>query len=146
MWMLIVLSLLAGVLLPVQAGVNAQLARYVGNPVLAALCSFLVGSLTLLLFTLFLGVRLPTSAQVAQSPPWVWLGGALGAFYVGSLVILAPRLGAATLMSLVISGQMLASLVLDHYGVLGFAAHPLTLWRMLGAIFVVAGMLLIRMF
>ena len=67
------------------------------------------------------------------------MGGTLGAVYVTSALVLAPRLGVATLVGLIVLGQVLASLVIDHYGLLGVAVRPASLPRLLGAGLLLAG-------
>jgi bacterial/archaeal transporter family-2 protein len=67
----------------------------------------------------------------------------LGAFYVASSIIVGPRLGAAALLALTVFGQLAASLVVDHYGWLGFSQHPLTVMRLVGATLLFGGVLLI---
>jgi transporter family-2 protein len=143
---LIVLALIAGAFMPIQAGLNAQLARYLGHPLLAALASFLVGFVGLLCLCLLSGLRWPNSAQLTEGPPWLWLGGLLGAFFIAVMVIAAPRLGAATSISLVIAGQMLTSLAIDHYGLIGFPSQVITPLRVVGMLLVIGGVCLIRLF
>ena len=87
--------------------------------------------------------RCQLRAQLAAVPAWAWLGGVLGAFYVASSVIVGPRLGAATLLALVVLGQLGTSLLVDHFGWLGFPHHPLTVVRVLGAALLFGGVLLI---
>lgn len=132
----------AGVVLPVQVGVNATLRGPLGNPVMAALTSFLVGSLGLAVFLVLTRASLPARTALAMVPPWAWLGGLLGAFYVSTTIIVGPRLGAATLLSLSVLGQLVASLVIDHYGWLGFPTHPISSVRLAGALLVFGGVLL----
>lgn len=141
--LLYVLGLGVGVGLVVQVGMNSTLRALLGSPVVAALISFLVGSLALAGYLLLTRTPLPVRAQLAQVPAWAWLGGVLGAFYVASSVIVGPRLGAATLLALVVLGQLGTSLVVDHFGWLGFAQHPLTLMRLFGAVLLFGGVLLI---
>ena len=76
-------------------------------------------------------------------PGWAWLGGVLGAFYVVSTIIAGPRLGAAALLALVVLGQLATSLLVDHFGWLGFPQHPLTPLRLFGALLLFGGVLLI---
>jgi transporter family-2 protein len=64
--------------------------------------------------------------------------------YVLAAVVLAPKLGAGTLVAAVVAGQMVTSLLLDHYGLIGFPVHSLSLARLLGAAFVIAGVILIQ--
>ena len=144
MILLLLLALAAGVLLPVQAGVNAQLRSVVGSPLTAALVSFLVG--TAGLGTAAVILRAPTALRAAWavSPWWFWIGGLIGALYVVATIVLAPRLGAATLVAAVVAGQMIASLLLDHYGLLGFPTHPLNGLRVLGAALVIVGVILVQ--
>lgn len=117
-----------------------------GHPVLASLVSFLVGTAALLAYTLILRIPLPAPNSLNQSPWWVWTGGLLGAFFVTASVIVAPRLGAAITVALIIAGQLLVALALDHFGLLGFPERPLNGWRVLGAILLVIGVALIRRF
>lgn len=143
MLLLVFVAFLIGVMLPVQAGVNAQLRTGLGHPLLAAFASFAVGTVALGL------VALVTRAKLSGGPlttiPWYqWTGGLLGAFYIAAAVVLAPRLGAATLIAAVVAGQMIASLVLDSRGWAGFAQQPLTMTRLCGGLFVIAGVLLIN--
>jgi len=126
--------------------VNSQLSRWVGHPVLASLVSFLVGTAALLAYTLTLRIPLPAPNSLNQSPWWVWTGGLLGAFFVTASIIVAPRLGAAITVALIIAGQLLVALALDHFGLLGFPERPLNGWRVLGAILLVIGVALIRRF
>ena len=144
MILLLLLALAAGVLLPVQAGVNAQLRSVVGSPLTAALVSFLVG--TAGLGTAAVILRAPTALRAAWavSPWWLWIGGLIGALYVVATIVLAPRLGAASLVAAVVAGQMIASLLLDQYGLLGFPTHPMNGLRVLGAALVIVGVILVQ--
>ena len=141
--LLYLLGLGVGIGLVVQVGMNSTLRALLGSPIVAALISFLVGSLALALYVGVTRTPLPVRAQLASVPPWAWLGGVLGAFYVASSVIVGPRLGAATLLALVVLGQLGTSLVVDHFGWLGFAHHPLTVVRLFGAALLFGGVLLI---
>lgn len=140
---LYLLGLGVGVGLVVQVGMNSTLRTLLGSPIVAAFISFVVGSLALAVFAVVTRAPLPARAQLAAVPAWAWLGGVLGAFYVASSVIVGPRLGAATLLALVVLGQLGSSLVVDHFGWLGFAQHPLTLVRLAGAALLFAGVLLV---
>ena len=137
------LAVLAGAALPVQTGVNSTLRASVGHPLWATIISFSVGALTV--GALLLILRVP--APVALPPlGWKWLGGSLGVIYVCLSLILAPRLGAASLVATVVAGQLVTSLVLDHFGWLGFPQHLVTAPRLLGAILLGAGVWLIQKF
>jgi transporter family-2 protein len=138
-----VLAFVAGMALTIQVGVNSTLRRGLGDPGMATLVSFLVGTVGLVLFLLLTRTSLPTRTAVAAVPWWAWLGGLVGAFYVVTTVVVGPRLGSATLLALVVLGQLLAALVIDHFGWIGFPQHPLSTVRILGAIMLFGGVLLI---
>ncbi len=141
---LLLLALAVGIVLPIQAGVNAQLRTALGHPLAAALVSFLVGTIALAMAQLALRVPLPLREAAARSGWWQWSGGLLGAAYIAAAIVLAPRLGAATLIATVVAGQMLASVALDHYGLVGYALHPINLWRVVGIVLVIGGVVLIQ--
>ena len=145
-WLYLFVCLVAGALMPLQAGVNAQLARRVGHPVTASLVSFATGTLALFAYTAATRPPLPRLSALASAPWWVWAGGLCGSVFVTAAAAFAPRLGAATFISITIAGQVLVSILLDHFGVVGFAARPLTLLRLLGALLLVAGVLMVRKF
>tara|TARA_R110002167_G_scaffold4648_10_gene21994 strand:- start:13994 stop:14437 length:444 start_codon:yes stop_codon:yes gene_type:complete len=145
-WFNISIVLLAGAMLPLQAGVNAQLARNSGHALWASGASFLVGSLVLIAIYTGLKHPWPGVAQLKEAPLWAWSGGLMGAFFVSSMVIFAPKLGATTLLALVIAGQMGAALIIDHYGLIGFNSHQISLLRLMGILLIATGVVLVRKF
>ncbi|MEH2276427.1 MAG: DMT family transporter [Nostoc sp.] len=140
----LVFALLAGMLLPTQAGINAQLAKQFGHPLLAATVSFSFGTVALLLFTVMSHLSLPALGRLIQIPWYLWLGGLLGVIYLTATIVLAPLLGAATMIGLIILGQMLAAITLDHFGLVGFPVHPLSLWRVVGVILLITGVVFVQ--
>ena len=143
-WLFLLMGLLAGAVAPVQAGVNAQLRQFSGHAVWTALASFTIGTLTLLAYFLVARLPWPETASLGRAPWWAWLGGLLGAYYVLSAVVVAPRLGAAVLVALIIAGQLIVALGLDHFGLVGYPQHPVNLARVVGAIFLLIGVVLIQ--
>jgi transporter family-2 protein len=142
----VLLALAAGALLPFQTGVNARLAHFVESPVRAALVSFVVGTIVLLVLSVAILKPLPSGSKLGGAPWWAWVGGVLGAFYVAVTVVSAPRVGAATLIAALVAGQMVASLVVDHFGWVGFPVHHVSAGRIGGLALLFAGVLLVRLF
>ncbi|MEQ1802659.1 MAG: DMT family transporter [Gammaproteobacteria bacterium] len=140
---LVVIALLIGGGLSVQVGLNSQVRQYLGDPGLAALGNFLVGTVGILVYLLLMRANWPTAGALRAVPPVNWLGGLFGATYVAASAFLAPRLGSAPLLALLIAGQLLMSLLLDHYGWIGFSPHEMNVSRVLGAALLVAGVVLI---
>ena len=142
-WGYLLFALAAGAMLPIQFGINAQLATWVGGSVRAALVSFVVGALGLLVAVLIAARGWPERA--GDAPWWVWIGGLLVAFYVLGSIVTAPKLGAATLVALILAGQAIASLLVDHFGWVGFEEHPITPLRVMGVLLLAGGVALVRL-
>ena len=143
MFIPMLLVLCAGGMIALQAPTNAMLSRAGGSPVLAALISFAVGTLTLLAVWLASSNR-PKAAAFAGLPPYAWLGGLYGAIYVAVAAYAAPKIGLATLITIGIAGQIAMALLLDHVGAFGLQRDPISLGRIAGALLVIAGVVLVR--
>ena len=142
----IFLALLAGIAMPTQASVNSKLAGYAGSPISAAFISFLVGTVALFVYMLLTGVPLSSLASAKDAPLIAWIGGFLGAFFVSVMATVVPRLGGALAFSAAIGGQMLVTILIDHFGWLGVPEKPINLMRVLGAALITVGVILIRRF
>jgi transporter family-2 protein len=139
----ILLALAGGVLMAVQAPTNAVLARASDSPVLAALISFLVGTVALAVL-LFAGNGPRTLAGARALAGWAWMGGLYGAFFVAMAAFVVPRIGVGALLTAAVAGQLAAALLLDHYGLLGLEPRPATFARVFGLALVFAGAVLVR--
>lgn len=142
---LLILVVLAGGLVAVQSAVNARLGRDVGSPLIAALISFLVGTLVLLLAVWAIRAPMPVASTIARIPWWGWLGGVFGAFFVSLVIQAVPRLGVAVTLSGVVAGQLAIATLLDHFGWLGVPVHRISLIRVIGILLLLAGVGLARM-
>jgi bacterial/archaeal transporter family-2 protein len=136
------LALIAGGLLPIQAGANAQLSKSVASPFAATTLQLLVGAVVLLLITTLAG-SLAALAGLSDVPWWHAIGGLASALYVVSGILLFPRLGAIVTVGLFISGQMLASVALDTSGILGVAPQSFDLATAAGTWAVLLGIVAI---
>lgn len=143
----ILLALIAGLTIPTQAGINAQLtAQWARSPVLAATISFFVGTVGLIIYVVLTKIAIPPLEGIARAPWWLWIGGLLGAFFVSSTIFLAPKLGATTMTALILAGQMSASLYLDHFGYLGYPEHAASPGRIAGVLLIGGGVAMVRFF
>jgi bacterial/archaeal transporter family-2 protein len=141
------LGVLSGAFLAIQAPINAQLARGLGLPVAAAAFSFLSGAVVLGIVS-FAVVRLQGISLDWRAPaPWLFVvGGILGGSFVTIVTVLTPRIGAAAMMAFLVTGQLLAGLFIDRAGFLGVAVREISLGRVAGAVLLLAGALLIRIY
>ena len=143
-YFLLLVALVAGAVLPVQTAVNNKMALSVGSPVLGALVSFAVGTLSILIYSVASGESLGSLSGSKEAPAIAWIGGLLGAFFVTATIILLPRIGVAMTISLIVAGQMITALVMDHFGLLGLEVRQITLLRVVGVALISLGAILIR--
>ncbi len=139
----IALAVVAGALIAIQAPTNAMLSRPLDSPISAAFVSFVVGTVALGLLAFLLPSR-PDAAGVRALPWYIWLGGLYGAFFVAVAAFGAPRVGVAVLLTAAIAGQLVAAMLLDHYGLLGLPRQPIGVERILGLALVLGGVILVR--
>lgn len=143
-FILLLLAVLAGAVLPLQAALNAKLGKAVINPIYGAWLTFVVGAVGLLVYLLVARVSFSTITHATTEHWSVWTGGLLGAFYVVSLIILVPKLGTALSFGIIVAGQMSFSLLFDHYGWWGVPVEPINWTKVLGVLLIIGGVLLIR--
>lgn len=141
-WTYALLALVAGALLPLQALINARLGHATAGGLFASGVSFLVGTVALAAVLVVMRPTLPSAEAMLRLPPWIWTGGLIGAAFVVVATLAVPRIGAASLIALVVLGQMVAALLLDRYGVLQ-AAREVNATRLIGAALVVVGVLMV---
>ncbi|GGB41770.1 DMT family transporter [Fictibacillus barbaricus] len=140
---LILFALIAGMALPTQFSINAQLRSLVGSPILASTISFIVGSIALLIMTFFnQGIKF--NKNWVEAPWWIWTGGLLGAFYVVATIILIPRIGAASTVAFILTGQIIASVLIDHFGLLGVHIQPVNLYKFIGVSLIIFGVIFVQ--
>ncbi|WNF47520.1 DMT family transporter [Pseudomonas sp. SG20056] len=142
-WWLMALPFVAGACLPLQAGINGQLAKQVSSVLAAALVSFAVGTLALLILVL-VQREFPSFAALKGLTWWHWSGGLLGVMFIATAAFAGPRVGAVLFMALVIAGQLSMALTLDHFGWAGFREAPITAGKVGGLLLIVVGIWLIR--
>lgn len=127
-----------------QPAVNAALsAEWAKSPLLAATASFAVGLVALIGCLVVTRTNVPWST-VSTTSWWHWLGGLLGACFVVVLTYAAPKLGAVTMGVVIIAAQLVTAVTLDHFGLLGYAQRNFDVWRGLGIVLVLIGVMLVR--
>jgi transporter family-2 protein len=134
-------------MMPTQAATNNKMAVFLNDsPILAAFISFFVGTVALFIYAIASGSSLGNLALAKNATPVAWIGGLLGAFFVTATVTLVPRLGVAMTFSLIIAGQMIVTLVIDHFGLLGVPLKEISFARIGGILLITVGVVLIRKF
>jgi len=140
-----VLAFFIGVFLPLQAAINNALKIDIADStLLAAFVSFAVGTLTLLLFSVATRQPFQALSSLPHLTWWKLVGGTFGALFVFSSIYLAPRIGFAAMASLIITGQIVASLLMDRIGFLGVPVRAISMVKLAGAVLLIAGMVLVN--
>jgi transporter family-2 protein len=130
----------AGISVAVQQAVNGGLRASLNSPAWAGFFSYLGGLLTMVAFR----EQMPSWKLVSETPWWAWVGGILGGVFILLVILLLPSLGAATLLALVVAGQMSAAVVMDHFGAFGLTQHSVSISRLLGVALIISGVVLIK--
>lgn len=142
LFLAVVLSLFAGFAVPLQAASNARLGAVLGHPFWATVFSLMVSGLAIALVMLIVKVPRPNLGALMSGPWWIWLGGLAGVFYITVALMTVPRLGALNFILAVVVGQLIISLVIDYFGLLGLPKHTPSLQKLLGVSVVLAGFLI----
>ena len=138
------LVFVCGGFLAIQGPMNASLSANFGkHPISTVSMTFALGSVCLVALAFIMGIPMPSFAS-ETTEWWHWTGGLMGAGYVATISIAAPRIGIATTMAYVLLGQVVSSVCLDHFGLLGVAGHATTWPRLAGVLLVFGGTLLVR--
>jgi transporter family-2 protein len=138
------LAAAAGGCIAMQAAAHGALKQQLGDGRYAAFFSICGTILTAVAFMLVTRPTPPPVAAIRAAPWWNWIGGPLGALIVLAGATLTPRLGAAAFITAFIAGQVICSLLFDHYGVMNVPQQGLTASRVLGGLMVFAGVMLVR--
>jgi bacterial/archaeal transporter family-2 protein len=134
----------AGISVAVQQVLNGSLRASLSSPAWAGFASYLGGLLTMIVVLVAMREQMPSWKLVTATPWWAWSGGILGGVFILLVILLLPSLGAATLLALVVAGQMSAALIMDHFGVFGLAPHSVSISRLCGVALIIGGVVLMK--
>lgn len=141
---LIFAALIIGASIPLQVALNSQLSGVTGNPMTSSLIAFTMGTVALGLLWLAFRPAVPGLRTLADSPRSAWFGGVLAAAYLVSVVSVAPRLGVGLTTCLILVGQLVTALAIDHFGAFGSPHQAMNLWRLDGLALMVAGVVMVK--
>ena len=145
-FLLALVALVAGALVSLQAGANAELGRALGHPLWATFVSLLVSLIVAIPVLLLAHAPAPTIPHFGEVPFWAWLGGIAGTIFVTSALLLVPRIGATSFIVAVIAGQICVSLLMDKFGLLNLPVKEISFGRLVGVCLVISGMLTVQWF
>jgi transporter family-2 protein len=144
--LLLLVALAAGTANPFQSGTNAELNKQLGSPMWAAVLVYSTGLAALLLMQIFVRGALPSVARMATVPWWAWLGGTISIISTVAALMTAQRLGSGVFTGASITASLVTSVLLDHFGLIGFTRHPASPLRVAGCAVMVAGLWMVAKF
>ncbi|WP_340613515.1 DMT family transporter [Xenorhabdus thailandensis] len=139
-------AIFAGAVVPLQASANAALGRGLGHPLWGTLVSLLVSLIAVIPILLTMRVPPPQISQVVNLPIWSWVGGIAGIIYITAALLLVPKLGATNFIICVIAGQIIISVLIDHFGLMGLPIKEIKLGKTFGIIFIFLGIFMVQYF
>lgn len=139
------MAVIAGAFLPMQGSMNSKLAKAGENPVYASMISFTIGVLALVTYILLTSQNVSWKG-LKDAPSYSWLGGVLGAFYVTVIVFAFPKIGPGLTFGLVVAGQLITSMVMEHFQIMGTPHQPISLGRIVGILLIIAGVVAVKKF
>lgn len=143
----LLLALVAGAFVPIQTGVNTFLSKGLGNVMLSTFVVFVVASIATSLILIIDRPKIPDFSQLKTIPWFAWLtGGVLGSGYIYLLIFVAPVLGMANVLGIVIIGKIFTAIAIDHFGWLGMKINKVNWKKILGAILMLIGISIIKQF
>ena len=137
------LALITGALIPIQAATNAAFSKSIGNATITGLMVFVVGLLGMILFILITKTSFPARQQLTAAPLYGYLGGIIVATYVVMITILVPKIGVGTAIGLIVTGQILCAVVIDHFGLFHVAVRTISITRIAGMLLMIGGVYLV---
>jgi bacterial/archaeal transporter family-2 protein len=138
------LAIAAGVSVVIQQALNANLRSALHSAAWSGFISYAVGLACMALLALAFRDPVPAANVAARIPLWALSGGVFGAIFIGLGIFLVPQIGTATFLALLVTGQMLGSIVFDHFGWLGLTQRPVDAPRLIGVALLIGGVVLIR--
>ncbi|WP_109433933.1 DMT family transporter [Aquimarina sp. AU119] len=145
-YILSIIAFIAGVFLAAQGGLNAHLGVLLKNPILASVVAFFCSTIFAVTFILLTVKDIPTWTDIKEIPVYLWFSGGLFSVLGVSLYYYTiPKLGISTMISLGLFGQLTFSILAGHFGWLNLPTEPITIKKIIGAISMIAGIVLINL-
>jgi transporter family-2 protein len=137
------LALITGALIPIQASTNAAFSKSIGNPFMTGLMVFIVGLVGMIFFVLLTRTSFPKPQQLMSAPLYGYLGGIIVATYVVMITVLVPKIGVGTAIGLIVTGQIICAVMIDHFGLFNTPVHTISITRIAGMLLMIGGVYLV---
>jgi bacterial/archaeal transporter family-2 protein len=139
----VILALITGALIPVQASTNAAFSKSIGNPYITGGMVLLIGLIAALLFITISKTQVPALTQFKSAPLYSYAGGLIVCTYVIMIAVITPKLGVANAIGLIVTGQIICAVIIDHFGLFGATVRTVDAQRLAGALMMIGGIYLV---
>ena len=139
----LIAALITGALIPIQAQTNAGFSKAIGSPYITGLMVFIIGVVGMGLFVAVTSTPLPKTSQLTTAPWYTYLGGLIVPTYVIAITMLVPRIGVGTAIGLIVTGQILCAVAIDHFGLFNAAIQKIDTGRLIGVLLMIGGVYLV---
>lgn len=140
----LVIALLVGGLLPIQSAINTQLGKVLNHPMQATFVSFCGALIAIVLYLALVRPEIPSITELRATPLIQFTGGLYGVVFVTAILVITPKIGIANTLVAAIVGQLIVSIFLDHFGLLGLERYPVNGSRIIGCIGLMISLLLVQ--
>ena len=135
----------AGLVIPIMATFNAQLARSINSAPVSVLILLFVAFLSAVAYTAAMRLPFPETTALLNAKTYLYSGGMMMAFYIISVTLLIPKFGVGNTILFVVCAQMCSSAMIDHWGLFGVPVRSVSPLRFMGLIVILAGLILIQL-
>jgi len=136
----IIWALIAGAFIPLIGILNGRVGRALGEPFYASVMLFGVAIILALVVSVIFGKAAPSIQNLQTLRPMDYTAGFIVAFYVISATVLAGKIGVANFIVMAVSGQIMFSLMIDHFGLFGAPVKPINMTQLVGAVLLLIGL------
>ncbi len=141
----IMIAFFVGGLFPIQGAINSHLGKFFNNPLQASFISFTCAIFLLSFLLLCIRPEFPDFDKLFKLKWYYFIGGGVcGVSFVTMFIMLTPEIGIANATTAFIAGELIMSVLLDHFGIFGLEIHEISITRFIGCLFLFAGLLLIQ--
>ena len=137
------LALVLGAIISIYLPMITKTAQILGSGPMANVPFFGIAFMSSILIALAAGARTSDFGRTLSLPPALLTAGVMSAGMIIGSSFLIPKIGIGAFFVLLVSGQVLAGMVFGYFGLFGVAQTDLTLGKLAGAAFVIAGVWLV---
>lgn len=140
------LAFIGGIFLAIQASLNANLGIILKKPILASVAQSVSSTVFAIAIVALSLKTLPNSTTLKEVPVYLWFtGGLFSVIGISLYYYTIPKLGLSTMIAIGLSGQLIFSVVAGHFGWLNMPMEPISIKKIAGLVFILAGILFIKL-